>query len=122
MALHKVRTTGEGCPGGHHQRAAPTLDANVEWQAWHRDMRTEAMVELTPLTINAVPTQITTVAASRWPRTRPATTPPPPGVQHPLRADPCFERAAIAALDGLRRPNLLLPLSAQVGGKQQGSR
>ena len=39
------------------------LEANDEWQLQHRYMQTEAMAELTPTTIDAVPTQIATIAA-----------------------------------------------------------
>ena len=42
---------------------AVLLEANDEWQLQHRYMQTEAMAELTPLTIDAVPAQISTVAA-----------------------------------------------------------
>jgi len=41
---------------------AVLLEANDEWQLQHRYMQTEAMAELTPPTINAVPTQIATAA------------------------------------------------------------
>jgi hypothetical protein len=39
------------------------LEANDEWQLQHRYMQTEAMAELTPATIEAVPPQISTAAA-----------------------------------------------------------
>ena len=43
---------------------AVLLEANDEWQIQHRYMQTEAMTELTPpTTIDAVPTQIATIAA-----------------------------------------------------------
>jgi putative transposase len=42
---------------------AVLLEANDEWQLQHRYMQTEAMAEFTPPTIDAVPTQIATVAA-----------------------------------------------------------
>ena len=42
---------------------AVLLEANDEWQLQHRYMQTEAMAELTPLTIDAVPAPIATVAA-----------------------------------------------------------
>lgn len=42
---------------------AVLLEANDEWQLQHRYMQTEAMAELIPTLINAVPTQISTVAA-----------------------------------------------------------
>jgi len=42
---------------------AVLLEANDEWQLQYRDMQTEAMAELTPPTIDAVPTQISTAAA-----------------------------------------------------------
>ena len=42
---------------------AVLLEANDEWQLQHRYMQTEAMAELTSPTIDAVPTQIATVAA-----------------------------------------------------------
>ena len=42
---------------------AVLLEANDEWQLQHRYMQTEAMAELTPTTIDAVPTQIATAAA-----------------------------------------------------------
>ena len=42
---------------------AVLLEANDEWQLQHRYMQTEAMAELTPPTIDAVPTQIATIAA-----------------------------------------------------------
>ena len=42
---------------------AVLLEANDEWQLQHRYMQTEAMAELTPPVIDAVPTQISTVAA-----------------------------------------------------------
>ncbi len=41
---------------------AVLLEANDEWQLQHRYMQTEAMAELTPPTIDAVPTQIATAA------------------------------------------------------------
>ena len=41
---------------------AVLMEANDEWQLQHRYMQTEAMAELTPPTINAVPTQIATAA------------------------------------------------------------
>ncbi len=42
---------------------AVLLEANDEWALQHRYMQTEPMAELTPLTIDAVPAQIATVAA-----------------------------------------------------------
>ena len=42
---------------------AVLLEANDEWQLQHRYMQTEAMAELTPTLIDAVPTQIATIAA-----------------------------------------------------------
>ena len=42
---------------------AVLLEANDEWQLQHRYMQTEAMAELTPPIIDAVPTQIATAAA-----------------------------------------------------------
>ena len=42
---------------------AVLLEANDEWQLQHRYMQTEAMAELTPPLLDAVPTQIATVAA-----------------------------------------------------------
>ena len=42
---------------------AVLLEANDEWQTQHRYMQTEAMAELTPPNIDAVPHQITTQAA-----------------------------------------------------------
>jgi transposase-like protein len=42
---------------------AVLLEANDEWQLQHRYMQTEAMAELTPPLIDAVPTQISTAAA-----------------------------------------------------------
>ena len=42
---------------------AVLLEANDEWQLQHRYMQTEPMTELTATTINAVPNQISTVAA-----------------------------------------------------------
>ena len=42
---------------------AVLLEANDEWQLQHRYMQTEAMAELTPPTIDAVPTTIATIAA-----------------------------------------------------------
>ena len=42
---------------------AVLLEANDEWQLQHRYMQTEAMAELTPPLLDAVPTQISTVAA-----------------------------------------------------------
>jgi putative transposase len=42
---------------------AVLLEANDEWQLQHRYMQTEAMAELTPAMIEAVPPQISTVAA-----------------------------------------------------------
>ena len=42
---------------------AVLLEANDEWQLQHRYMQTEAMAKLTPPTIDAVPTQIATIAA-----------------------------------------------------------
>ncbi len=42
---------------------AVLLEANDEWHLQHRYMQTEAMAELMPPTIDAVPTQIATVAA-----------------------------------------------------------
>jgi putative transposase len=41
---------------------AVLLEANDEWQLQHRYMQTEAMAELIPPLIDAVPTQISTVA------------------------------------------------------------
>ena len=41
---------------------AVLLEANDEWQLQHRYMQTDAMAELTPPTIDAVPTQIATAA------------------------------------------------------------
>ena len=43
---------------------AVLLEANDEWQLQHRYMQTEVMAELTPPLIDAVPTQLSTVAAS----------------------------------------------------------
>ncbi len=42
---------------------AVLLDANDEWQLQHRYTQTEAMAELIPPTIDAVPTTIATIAA-----------------------------------------------------------
>ena len=42
---------------------AVLLEANDEWQLQHRYMQTEAMAELIPPTIDAVPTTIATIAA-----------------------------------------------------------
>ena len=42
---------------------AVLLELNDEWQLQHRYMQTEAMAELTPKLSDAVPTQISTVAA-----------------------------------------------------------
>jgi transposase-like protein len=42
---------------------AVLLGANDEWQLQHRYMQTEPMAELTPLMIDAIPTQISTAAA-----------------------------------------------------------
>ena len=42
---------------------AVLLEANDEWQLQNRYMQTEAMAELIPPTIDAVPTEITTIAA-----------------------------------------------------------
>ena len=42
---------------------AVLLEANDEWQLQHRYMQTEAMAELTPPLIDAMPTQISTVTA-----------------------------------------------------------
>ena len=42
---------------------AVLLEANDEWQLQHRYMQTEAMAELTPTTIDAVATEIATIAA-----------------------------------------------------------
>ena len=42
---------------------AVLLEANDEWQLQHRYMQTEAMADLTPPLLDAVPTQIATVAA-----------------------------------------------------------
>jgi hypothetical protein len=42
--------------------SAPCWEANDEWQLQHRYMQTEVMAELTRTMIEAVPTQITTVA------------------------------------------------------------
>ena len=42
---------------------AVLLEANDEWQLQNRYMQTEAMAELTPPTIDAVPTEIATIAA-----------------------------------------------------------
>ena len=42
---------------------AVLLEANDEWRTQHRYMQTEAVAELTPTTIDAVPHQITTQAA-----------------------------------------------------------
>ncbi len=42
---------------------AVLLEANDEWQLQNRYMQTEAMAELTPPTIDAVPTTIATIAA-----------------------------------------------------------
>jgi len=39
------------------------LEANDEWQLQHRYMQTEPMAELAPRLIDAVLTQITTIAA-----------------------------------------------------------
>ena len=42
---------------------AVLLEANDEWQLQHRYMQTEVMAELTPPLLDAVPQQISTVAA-----------------------------------------------------------
>jgi len=42
---------------------AVLLELNDEWQLQHRYMQTEAMAELTPPMTDAIPSQITTVAA-----------------------------------------------------------
>jgi putative transposase len=42
---------------------AVLLEANDEWQLQHRYMQTEAMSELSPPLIDAVPNQISTIAA-----------------------------------------------------------
>ena len=42
---------------------AVLLEANDEWQLQHRYMQTEAMAELTPQTIDAMATEIATIAA-----------------------------------------------------------
>ncbi len=42
---------------------AVLLEANDEWQLQHRYMQTEVMAELTPPLIDAIPPQISTVAA-----------------------------------------------------------
>ena len=42
---------------------AVLLEANDEWQLQNRYMQTEAMAELIPPTIDAVPTTIATIAA-----------------------------------------------------------
>ena len=42
---------------------AVLLEANDEWQTQSRYMQTEVMAELTPPLTEAVPTQITTIAA-----------------------------------------------------------
>jgi putative transposase len=42
---------------------AVLLEANDEWQLQNRYMQTEAMAELMPPTIDAVPTTIATIAA-----------------------------------------------------------
>jgi len=42
---------------------AVLLEANDEWQTQHRSMQIEAMAELIPPTVDAMPNQITTVAA-----------------------------------------------------------
>ena len=42
---------------------AVLLEANDEWQLQHRYMQTEPMAEFKPPMIDAVPTQISTVAA-----------------------------------------------------------
>src|SRR3954454_20053586 len=42
---------------------AVLLEANDAWQLQHRYMQTEAMAELTPPTIDAVPDRLSTVAA-----------------------------------------------------------
>jgi len=39
------------------------LEANDEWQLQQRSMQTQAMAELTPHTINVLPTQSATIAA-----------------------------------------------------------
>ena len=39
------------------------MEQNDEWQLQHRYMQTEAMAELSPPLIDAVPSQISTVAA-----------------------------------------------------------
>ena len=42
---------------------AVLLEANDEWQLQHRYMQMETMAELTPTTIDAVATEIATIAA-----------------------------------------------------------
>jgi putative transposase len=42
---------------------AVLLEANDEWQLQHRYMHTEAMAELTPPLMEAIATQVSTVAA-----------------------------------------------------------
>ena len=42
---------------------AVLLEANDEWELQHRYMQTEVMAELTPPLLDAVPQQISTVAA-----------------------------------------------------------
>ena len=42
---------------------AVLLEANDEWQLQHRYMQTQVMAELTPPLIDAVPPQLSTVAA-----------------------------------------------------------
>ena len=42
---------------------AVLLEANDEWQLQHRYMQTEVMAELTPPPLDALPQQISTVAA-----------------------------------------------------------
>ncbi len=42
---------------------AVLLEANDEWQLQHRYMQTEAMAELIPPTIDAIPNEIATIAA-----------------------------------------------------------
>ena len=42
---------------------AVLVEANDEWQLQHRYMQTEAMAELTPPTIDAVPNEIAAIAA-----------------------------------------------------------
>ena len=42
---------------------AVLLEANDEWQLQHRYMQTEPMADIMPAVVDAVPPQITTVAA-----------------------------------------------------------